>query len=532
MQIGKGARIQDYIESLISLHERFVARVRTLHEMEGVIWSNAWIDEYWPNPTLDENPDRPYPENHVAWALKFDTATLHGSRFDDSRRSWEGAMWRIRYRETFPPSASLLLRVIAACITSNRFMLGTSGYFYARPGYSINEPGYHVWNENPLWSGEYSSRRRFVHPETREPFSNDAWTRVPTLEALIGRAFPGIALAPSVTTLPMHQVTNALVRREDARLLNWLHRALDMFYLVKIPKGARRCALPGSFQNYDFAYEPTSTFRQYNRSQAAQGFEWPWYHPVPEGGKLRTTREPAPVNVEQRAARVWACEDDGKADPWALLSQGEVLNSGDPTHGWYYRYDEPGEYGEYSRYIALPPLDRRHAVWRQYAISVLNISMCGKWWSELYRRYAEVEQSWYRSTFADMDTWEEIEDIIESWEWNVRMYHHYRARIPITFCIETSAESYEFALSPGDDITETVTLTEPEVHLFIRETPPTRTPYPYNKQRDWDTIGIRTPAYWTHVSDKKESFMNVTQELAPDMFRDIRPLIGEASPEA
>lgn len=535
MQIGKGARIQDYIESLISLHERFVARVRTLHEMEGVTWSNAWIDEYWPNPTLDENPDRPYPENHVAWALKFDTATLHGSRFDDSRRSWEGAIWRIRYHETFPPSASLLLRVIAACVTSNPFMLGTSGYFHARPGYSANEPGYHVWNENPLWSGEYSPRRRFVHPETREPFSNDAWTRVPTLEALIGRAFPGIALAPNIAALPTHEVTSALVRREDARLLNWLHRALDMFYLVKIPKGARRCALPGSFQNFDLAYQPTSTFRQYEPNITLwddpevpiRGFEWPWYHPVPEGGVLKTTNEPAPVQVEQRANRTW--HYDAVADPWrSLVSGGELLNSGDPSRGWYYRFEgfwKGDYYGGIQRRIMPPPFDRRHASWREYAKGEAIA-----WWGFTgphynYRRYAEVEQSWYKSTLAEMDTWEDVEDIAEYWEWDAFMYHDYHGQSGITFVFETSAETYRFTLMPGEAVSETLRFTAHEVHMFIEGSPPAVSPYfgdatwiPSDRTK---SLGY---FYGSHVS--------VSQHPLPDMFRDIRPLIGEASPEA
>lgn len=505
MQLSEGARLSDYVESLISLHERFVDRVRLLHEMEGVTWSNDWIDEHWPDDSIY------YAENHIAWALKFDTDTLHRSRFDDSKRSWE-SHFRVAY-DPFPPSAALLLRIIAAAVTSNRFLLGTSAL--------LPFPRYDDWDMNPLWSARapHSNRRGFVRPDTRAELTNDAWTRVPILESLIGAALPGVTFAPlgSGRTVP-----TTTVWRGDARLLNWLHRAMDVLYLVKVPRGARRCGIPGSFRDTRFAYQPTSTFRQYNVAQAAMGYEWPWYHPVPEGGVLRTTNEPAPIQVEQRASRVWACDGDG--EPWGGLGDGEALNSGNPAHGWYYRFEGDG-YTPLSRGIPLPPLDRRHVVWRQYALLEDDVYAGGEWWAHLYRRYAEVEQSWYRSTLSDMDTWGDVKDSVEYWEWTVRMYHHYSAYIPITFCIESSAESYEFELPPGGDVTETLTFTVPEVRLFFRGAPPPVTPYPYNANRDWDLIGTKIqgpPDGYSRVADRKASFMNVVQEPLPDVFVDIR----------
>lgn len=507
MQLEPGASLQDYAESLVSLHARWLARVRIVHEMEGVEWNDDFVGEYWPDMPIGEDP-YPYP-NAIAWALRLDADTLHGARLDDSFRSWEqSSRW---YRmHSIPPSPSFLLRVIAASIIS-------SPSIYSGDRVSAYQRDLYDWDRNPLWSG-WGTRRGFVHPETHEPFSNNPWARVETLESLIGEALPEWLWAP-VSSGNFY----AWLRRGDARVINWLHRALDYFYVVKIPEGARVCNVRDySKRDLTYSYEPTVTFRQYQpnstlpETRPLREFEWPWYHPIPEGGVQRTTMEPAPVTVEQRAHRVW--DDDDVTDPWVRLMQdGELLNSGNPTHGWYYRFEglyNGQYYSWFSRELMLPPFDRRHASWRQYQRAEEEEDW-GITPHYRYRRYAEVNQSWYRSTLEDMERWPEVEDIVEYWEWDIRCYHNYFGIEPITFWFETDSESYAITLEPGDDVTERLRFTAPVVHMHIGGQAPSTTPFP----RPW---GSADPWIGTAAS-----FCNAVQRRLPDLFRDIREQLGE-----
>lgn len=511
MQLEPGASLQDYAASLVSLHARWLARVRIIHEMEGVEWGDDFIDEYWPEIPIGEDP-YPYP-NAIAWALRLDADTLHGARLDDSFRSWEqSSRW---YRMNgIPPSPSFLLRVIAASIIS-------SPAIYSGDRVSTYQRDLYDWGRNPLWAGANRPRRGFVHPETHEPFSNNPWTRVETLEHLIGEALPEWLWAPLRAG---SFVYTAWLRRGDARVINWLHRALDYFYVVRIPEGARVCVIDCSQRDVTYSYEPTVTFRQYQPNSTLpetlplREFEWPWYHPIPEGGVQRTTMEPAPVTVEQRAHRVW--ETDGIDDPWQTFMQyGVVLNSSNPTHGWYYRFNGVylGQYyTELSRYTMWPPFDRRHAMWREYAkVEYRYYGPSG--WVDVHRRYAETEQSWYRSTLEDMARWDEVEDIVEYWEWDVRCYHHYTASSAITFRFDTSAESHAITVQPGGDVTERLRFTQPVVRMYIEGQAPTSSPY----ISDW-----RNPRQYNY-----SSFCNALQRRLPDLFRDIREQLGETPAE-
>lgn len=498
MQLSAGARYDDYIASLAELHGRFVARARVLHEMEGVTWSDAWIDEHWPMFIEYDDDEAPYfsAENaYVNWALKFDVNDLDGVRFDAPTR------WIMATPPRLTPSPTTLLRVIAAAVTANPAMLGYWGYYPATGEYD--------WDKNPLWGAtEHEARRGFVHPETRELLTNDPWKRMFILESLIGAPLPGVEIPGHRPPPNAREVATLSVRRGDARVLNWLHRAMDALYLVKIPQYALNCSIPGSFHDGARSYQPTSTFRQYDIDQARDGFVWPWYHPDPGGGVLRTTYEPAPVQVEQRAWRAWENPSAGMyPDPWAdLASRGEVLVSGDETHGWYYRYDDP-DYNWYSRSLPLPPLDRRHAVWRQYTLLE----------DGQYRRYAEIERSWYRSTLVDMPKWPEVSDLVRYWDWRVRCSHHYYGLVPITFRFETAAESHSITVHPGEQKEDTLRFTTSPVQIYIDGQTPSQSPFAH----PW----LRQPWHYMEAS----SFCNIEQEPAPTVYRDIRPRIGEST---
>jgi len=466
VRVSEGGRhVGEYALSFVSLCKRLQERLRILFEMRGATWNDAFIDAYWPA-----------------------TVYIGGRTYSKMQRILkltESSADNLQYREM----ASLVDAIASSLLAPPE-----------RDKILYDEVQTYGWG---AWK---SPARNFVHPITRMSLGPGAEDKLATFEEFARREMP----------------LSANYRAHDARILNWLHDVLDHLWLIKVPKGAIVCDVPGSL-NPSLAYQPTHTYRRYEPTGAhVAGFVWPSYHPLPEGGVLTTDTQPRAVWVEQKFSQRWTYIEYYPGpppwsgwvlygyDPWVGFPDSQITSM-NPAHGWYYAnmaqlYDQP--------------LNRAYAGWVSYARTWRPpaVDPTGR-----HYYHAEAYRSRYASTLTEMQRWDEIAAYANRWEWLIECRHDIRAYDEITFVAETPVDHYEWTLQPGEKTSEIVTFTMREggldpVDLYVQTPIPSTTPHDL-----WYPLG--TP--YTGDEGIAASVMRVTQEPLPDLFVDIRDELGE-----